>query len=239
MIVTVIGRGHSGTRAIAETLIKSGVYMGRVNRSADMVPPGAMYAAARMCGSRSWWQGGDKWTFQELVGMEEPPKRFRRLLLTYLGPLYQHDSDGDVGWKLPETLLTLPWLVKVMPDVHYIYWVRHPWDVILRQHVMDDLARWNVQSWPVADIITNRALSWKYQYDLVKATPKPKRWLQVRLEDYVLEQEKTLERLEGFLGIPLARLPVKYDAVGRWKRSGIVDWPPFLEEPMRELGYIK
>ena len=38
--VTIIGRGHSGTRAISHTLYASGVFMGaNLNRSGDLVPP--------------------------------------------------------------------------------------------------------------------------------------------------------------------------------------------------------
>ena len=39
-MIIVIGRGHSGTRAIWHTLYASGVYMGKIlNRSGDKVPP--------------------------------------------------------------------------------------------------------------------------------------------------------------------------------------------------------
>jgi hypothetical protein len=42
-MVTVIGRGHSGTRAMSHTLSASGVYMGAtLNRSGDLIPPEAM-----------------------------------------------------------------------------------------------------------------------------------------------------------------------------------------------------
>ena len=39
-LITIIGRGHSGTRAMSHTLYASGVYMGRtLNRVGDKVPP--------------------------------------------------------------------------------------------------------------------------------------------------------------------------------------------------------
>ncbi len=38
--VTVIGRGHSGTRAMSHTLSASGVFMGSpLNESGDLLPP--------------------------------------------------------------------------------------------------------------------------------------------------------------------------------------------------------
>ena len=50
-MIIVIGRGNSGTRAIAETLYQSGIYIGS-NRSAtfDMVPAEGMYHAAKIVG---------------------------------------------------------------------------------------------------------------------------------------------------------------------------------------------
>ncbi len=43
-LITIIGRGHSGTRMISHTLYGSGVYMGRtLNPSGDKVPPQALY----------------------------------------------------------------------------------------------------------------------------------------------------------------------------------------------------
>ena len=44
VLVTVIGRGHGGTRAISHTLSESGVYMGaELNKSGDLIPPDDMY----------------------------------------------------------------------------------------------------------------------------------------------------------------------------------------------------
>ncbi|MCY4605170.1 MAG: hypothetical protein OXE49_13140, partial [Gemmatimonadetes bacterium] len=61
-IVTVIGRGHSGTRAIAHTLYASGVFMGNtLNRSGDKVPPHALYDACRVMAKYVKWKGGLEW----------------------------------------------------------------------------------------------------------------------------------------------------------------------------------
>ena len=49
MLITIIGRGHSGTRAISHTLSASGVWMGEpLNMSGDLLPPEAMYEASRL-----------------------------------------------------------------------------------------------------------------------------------------------------------------------------------------------
>ncbi|MBV9850985.1 MAG: hypothetical protein JO250_15040, partial [Armatimonadetes bacterium] len=78
---------------------------------------------------------------------------------------------------------------------------------------------------------------WKYQHDLVRATPRPAHWIEVRFEDFVLNQDATLARLEEFLGIPLAKIPVQPEAVGRWKRDpGPHDFD-FLGPALAEHGY--
>ena len=62
MMVTVIGRGHSGTRAMSHTLSASGVYMGaKLNGAGDLVPPEDMYEAWRGMGRHRPHGGGVDW----------------------------------------------------------------------------------------------------------------------------------------------------------------------------------
>ena len=82
-----------------------------------------------------------------------------------------------------------------------------------------------------------RAISWKYQYDLVKATPRPQNWIEVRFEDFVLRNEETVSRIEAYLGIPLARIPTRVEAVDRWKNDDGVNYFDFFEPAMREYSY--
>jgi hypothetical protein len=82
-----------------------------------------------------------------------------------------------------------------------------------------------------------RAISWKYQYDLVQGTPKPSHWIEVRFEDFVLHQEETLARLEDFLGFKLVRIPVHPETVDRWKADEGVNFYDFLGPAMLEYGY--
>ena len=53
-----------------------------------------------------------------------------------------------------------------------------------------------------------------------------------------LDQDKTLARLEEFLGFPLAKIDVRPESVGRWKMDDGVHDFDFLHEDMRELGYL-
>ena len=74
----------------------------------------------------------------------------------------------------------------------------------------------------------------------MKATPKPKRWMLVRFEDFVLQQQQVLANLQSFLGLELGRIIVRADSVGRWKtddRSEGEFMFDFFVDAMEENGY--
>ena len=102
----------------------------------------------------------------------------------------------------------------MFPDIKYIHWIRDPRDGIRGSHKTDDLRDFGVVYPETDDIYERRAISWIYQYKLMQATPMPKNVIQIRFEDFVLNQEATLKKLEAFLGIPLGRIIVRPDAVG-------------------------
>lgn len=235
-MITIIGRGHSGTRAISHTLYASGVYMGAsLNPSGDLIPPHAMYDACRVFGRFVKWNGDLSWDFSRVHAMDIPD-RFKDLFNTYLESVLKNKGSLK-GWKIPETTLVYPWIVRMFPDMHYVFWIRNPRDCILGRHVTDDMRDFGIQYPETDDERLRRAISWKYQYDLVKSTPKPEKWIEVRFEDFVMNQEETVARLEEFLGIPLARIIVRPEAVDRWKDDDGVNYFDFFEPAMREYNY--
>jgi len=237
MMVTIIGRGHGGTRAISHTLSESGVYMGaQLNRSGDLVPAEDLYEACRVMSRHVVHLGGLKWDFSKLHTMRIDPE-FKRLVESYLASVLASEAENR-GWKLPETTLIYPWIVRMFPDIKYIHWTRDPRDSILGAHLTDDLASFGVPYEKMDDVRLMRAISWKYQREIVKATPPPKHTIDVRFEDFVLKQDETLARVEAFLGIVLDKIEVNPEAVGRWKTDeGRHDFD-FLRDDMKELGYI-
>lgn len=236
MLITVIGRGHSGTRAISHTLSASGVFMGApLNESGDLLPPQDMYEACRVLAPHVHWHGGLQWDFSRLHDLEIPDE-FKERIHRYLVSVRESKAEHK-GWKIPETTLVYPWIQRLFPEIKYIFWIRDPRDCIIGGHITDNLAEWGIQYPPADDERMRRAISWKYQYDLVKATPRPANWIEVRFEDFVLRQDETLKRLEAFLGIPLARIPVRPETVGRWREDqGVHDFD-FFADAMREYGY--
>jgi hypothetical protein len=236
MLIAIIGRGHGGTRAISHTLSESGVFMGsQLNASGDLIPPEDMYNACRIMSRYVVHLGGVKWDFSQLHTMPINPE-FKQLVERYLSSVLASNAKHK-GWKLPETTLVYPWIVRMFPDAYYIHWVRDPRDSILGAHLTDDLADFGVPYEHTENVLLRRAISWKYQREIVKATPQPARMIQVRFEDFVLNQDETLVRLEQFLGLPLVKVDVNPEAVGRWRTSNEKLDFDFLHEDMKELGY--
>ncbi len=236
-LITVIGRGHSGTRAMSHTLSQSGVYMGNtLNPSGDLLPPEDMYEACRVMAKYVKYKGGMEWDFSKLHTMPIDP-RFTKLIESYLQSVLK-SSAVRKGWKIPETTLVFPWIARMFPDAYFIHWIRDPRDCVLGFHVTDDLGEFGVPYDKTDDLRLRRATSWKYQVDIVRATPKPKHWTSVRLEDFVLDQDATLKKLQDYLGFPLVKIPVKPEVVGRYKtdREGRHDFP-FFARDMQEYGY--
>jgi hypothetical protein len=235
-LITVIGRGHSGTRAISHTLYASGVFMGRtLNRSGDKVPPDKLYEACRVMAKHVRWKGGLEWEIEPLNTMDIEPE-FERLVSEYLDDVLD-DASEHKGWKLPETTLIYPWIVRMFPDAKFIQWIRDPRDCILGRHKTDDLSEWGVEYPRTDDVRERRAISWRYQYELMNATPAPKHCIRVRFEDFVLNQEESLRRLEEFLEIPLARIIVRPDSVGRWKTDTEQHTSELFRGALEESGY--
>jgi len=235
-LIIVVGRGHSGTRAISHTLYASGVHMGEpLNRSGDLIPAHDMYDACRVFARYVTWEGGLSWNWDEAMATDVPDA-FTTPLNRYLASVLSSRS-AHKGWKLPETVLALPWIVRRFPEAKYILWTRNPRDSILGAHKTDDLRDFGV-AYPVTkDPRRRRAISWKYQYDLVAATPKPENWLEVRFEDFVLRRDEIVDRLEDYLGFELARIPVRREAVARWRRDDGLNYYDFLGPAMLRYGY--
>ena len=138
--------------------------------------------------------------------MEIPPE-FTELIQTYLTSVNLSSHARRKGWKIPETTLVYPWIRAHVSRSKYIFWIRDPRDCILGRHLTDDLQDFGIAYPLTDDVRLRRAISWKYQYDLVKATPRPQHWLEVRFEDFVLNQEETLARLGGVSRLPAGADP--------------------------------
>ncbi len=183
---------------MSHTLSESGVFMGaELNRSGDLIPAEDLYEACRVMAKYVVHSGGLDWDFSGLhTGPIDPA--FQPLVESYLASVLE-SPDENKGWKLPETTLILPWIVRLYPEARYIYWVRDPRDNVLGDHLTDDLADFGVPYEASEDLIQRRAISWKYQFEIMKNTPSPAHRIDVRFEDFVFRQQETL--------VPPGRVP--------------------------------
>jgi hypothetical protein len=238
-MIIIIGRGHSGTRVISNLLYSNGYFTGELNKSFDMVPPSMMYSAVQYYGEQVQRMGKFRWKFPQ----GEPPQAFKQLVKLYLKPIIK--SDKEKYFKLPETTLCYPWIVKMFPNAHYIHWIRNPNS--FGKHLSDNFSRWNI---PVSDnsisyyteigIKEERikaAISCKYQWDIVESIVKPKRFIRIRYEDFCLNQNLEIKKLENFLNKSLTSVEVKTDSVYKWRNDPNHFNFPFLKEMIDGGGY--
>ena len=133
-LITVIGRGHSGTRAISHTLYTSGVYMGsQLNPSGDKIPAQALYAACSVIARHIKWRGGLSWDFEPLFTMPIDSE-FEHHINAYLADVLRKRA-AHKGWKIPELMLVYPWITRMFPEAKFIHWIRDPRDCILGKHL--------------------------------------------------------------------------------------------------------
>lgn len=206
-----------------------------LNVSGDLLPPQKMYEACRVFAKYVEYKGGLNWDFKKVLSMEPDPA-FVKLIEDYLVTVLSSDNHNK-GWKIPETTLIYPWIIKMFPDINYIHWVRDPRDCILGGHLTDDLHDFGIDYPKTDDIREKRAYSWKYQREIVKVTPKPAHSINIRFEDMVFSQDETLKKLEDFLGVKLKKIEMRPESIGRWKTADGKYMFDFFEEDMLECGY--
>lgn len=240
--IIIVGRGHSGTRAPAKILHEGGVFIGdKLNKSYDYAHRyyrQFLYKAAKLAGRNVIYKGNYEWDFTRLV--ENPiSQRMIYYLILYLRDIIIAPYKIK-GWKIPETTLLYPWLKRIMPDAKYIFWARHPLDSILAPHITDRLRNWDVEVDETDDTMKERAVSWKYQWDIVNKTPEPQDFLKIKFEDFLSDQRAVLQRMEEFVGISLKDIPVDKSRMNIFKQHNLsADNYPFLKGALMEYEQLR
>ena len=202
--VAIIGRGKSGTRIPMQLIAAGDGHTGRVvNASFDKTPFTKLYNAVKMVGPHVDYIGSHEWDFSELLKCPVP-QHFKDLMADYLDDTLS-SNKALRAWKLPESILGYPWLVKHYPDMHFIFWYRHPAGIINKPHATDNLRKWHVPSPKAESEQEQRALSWLYQWQIVHCTPRPQHFLAIRYEDYLADAEAVCRKIEAFIGMPIGR----------------------------------
>ena len=262
--ICVIGKGHSGTRFLADTLQSSGVYMGReLNPSMDKGPYHKFFDIMDMPAeyilSKTNSPNNSEWDFSRMLN-EPIPLHFVDEMKGYLEDIESYGGEA-VGWKLTESNLVYPWLVRLYPDWYYIHLVRDVRDCFFRPEQSDTLKHTESFNIPEYVPIRNKntppenhmlsALNWKYQIDIVKSI-SPKNYMRLTLEDLVMKQDEKLYELLHFLGFQLEKLPAKKKVVESWRLNKSESYTnvtgrtpsnfdsnlyPFLDDYMEEFKY--
>tara|TARA_Y100000310_G_scaffold36310_1_gene34197 strand:+ start:44 stop:979 length:936 start_codon:yes stop_codon:yes gene_type:complete len=165
------------------------------------------------------------WDFSKMSN-GDIPRSVKDIYTDYLSDIENSNNDF-VGWKMTESMLFYPWTVRLFPDWYYIHIVRDVRAHFFRRESSDDMAHtkmFNQHSENIpkdsdgnirADI--KIGLNWKYQLDLIDSLPRPENFLQVKFEDFLLNQDHELERMSDFLGVKLLKLPVHPEKAHQWK----------------------
>ena len=236
--VIVIGRAHSGTRILPDAMKDTGIYFGEpLNVASDLMPPDKMYEACRIFGPYVDRVDKYEWSFERALNAAIP-KEFVQKLEEYLASLINSDAE-KLGWKIPNSNLIYPWLVRLLPEAKFIYWSRHPEGSTAVMMGIDRLEKWNV---PCKKFLFHdfnykmRAISWKYHVDIVHQTPKPKHFLQIRFEDYIANQVEVKQQVETFVNSKLKMLELNPTKAAAPKRNWGERYP-FIKPEMDLLGY--
>jgi hypothetical protein len=195
-----------------------------------------------------------EWDFKGMI-IDKIPSEFIDTLAYYLRDLDNYVNDpryGElVGWKMTESNLIYPWLVRLYPEWYYVHIVRDVRDLLTREEYTDTESHTNLfnvrgyKSYPQKNKMPRRpiiqAINWKYQLDIVKSIQAPN-YIRVTLEDLVMSQDEELKRLSEFLGFELKKIHAEEEVVESWKgRDGKVreNWEEFsfLDDYMEELKY--
>ena len=263
-VICIIGKGHSGTRFLANTLQSSGVYMGEeLNPSMDKGPYHTFFDIMDMpvnyVSPKINLPCNSEWNFSKML-TESIPLDFIDKFKNYMGDIENYTGEL-AGWKLTENNLIYPWMVRLYPDWYYIHLVRDVRDSFSRPEHADTLKHtylFNIPSYiPVRNKNTPpenhmiSALNWKYHLDIVKSIPV-KNYMRIKLEDLVINQDEEIDKLSNFLGFQIEKLPTRKEVVESWRQKDFESYInvtgrkpsnfnsnlyPFLDDYMRELNY--
>lgn len=209
----IIGRGHSGSRAITKFLIDNGFFMGKeMNGTLDKKP------------------------FDMLTNLAQKAMKGKTVrkesIDNYLSDVLKSQRPLR-GAKNASMAFIYKFLVEYYPDFYYLYWTRSISQK--NEHNKGDAGDRLLQKWGRS--IKCPDDSWKIYYDLIKEVPRPKNFLHLRFEDFILNQDESAKRLEQWLGIKLPeRIEVNKTKVHENDHKNVKD---YNIKPMRDLGYIK
>ncbi len=198
-MIIVLGHGHGGTRVIASVLARSGVFLGTINNTGDILPSAWGIQASRALSKNVVCTGPCSWDFSQVLNMS-PSDTFVACVNLYLKSLEGHDEP--IGYKQSAHLY--PWLVKLYPDAHFVWWERDPRYVVSAPNLANRSVIYGVPTQFASDhSLDSSCVSWAYSSEIMRATPTPKNLMRIYYEDFVDDQTRELQRLSAFTGMTM------------------------------------
>lgn len=197
--IVVAALGGSGTRAIVELLVESGIFMG------DWID--------RSTGDSLFLRHFLHAHFDVLVhdpGCDDPRIRrdFHRAIHAHRNGIPREGDDW--GWKNPRSMWILPWLARDFPGLRFIHLIRDGRDLALSENsfLLDDHGRRVLGEQYTGDPIRDQFELWAMGNR--RAADASARLLgprahRIRYEDLCADPMRELERLHRFIGRPLPR----------------------------------
>jgi hypothetical protein len=211
--VILLGRGGSGTRLLAQLALSVGAFLGNeLNASHDSVEwVETLYDLAVETVTGDIASG----SVRELYWHSRLRRRASEILATG-----RRDPRGLWGWKLPETMLSLPHALRAFPRARVVHLVRHPVTSALRRtHITSRLDNpvgravlpaayraygLDPDNTELDEPYIHNAVTWAYQLGGVVGTlrsiPLAQGCLQFRYEEICAAPDEAQKRLTAFLG---------------------------------------
>ena len=212
--IILIGRGGSGTRLLSQLVQSGGVFLGnKLNVSFDSQEwPAVLYPLSLEATALS-------------AADQATRAPYWRTRLRQLAKQIIAESDRKAGqpwgWKLPETILALPHVLRSFPQARIVHIVRHPVTSSLRRthrtsRPDDVIGRFVLPAGYFAcgrdlsmlkrdEPYIHNAVSWAYQIrkalDALAADAPSS--ITIRYEDLCRSPAEIAERLSRFLGVDL------------------------------------
>jgi hypothetical protein len=227
------GLGGSGTRVFARVVQLGGIFMGAgLPESEDAVALETFadkwtvpYAAARVRG-------------QSLDGIELMRNEFEECMRRHREPA---GTDAAWGWKKPQSIHLLPFLIEQFPRLRFVHVVRDGRDLAFGGRARPEVTSAYLDAEMEDKPESVRLLAfWAASNRLaaeVAARELADRYLVLRFEDMCLQPEPTITRLLEFSGVAadpdlVARAATEVelsDSLGRWRSAD----PRAVEEAVK------
>ena len=249
--VILVGRGGSGTRLLSQLVFSTGVFLGNeLNVSFD---------------SEEWIEDIYNLAIRTMstTGIESESdeerywiRRLRKRAATILRNAGRRPEDCW-GWKLPETILILPLVLKAFPNAYVIHFVRHPLTSSWRRtHMTSRLdnpigravlpAAYQAYGFELEKIecdepYFHNLITWTYQvqqaYEILGNRARPDRILHLRYEDICDNPADVQDRVVDFLGLT----PPKIDCaikINPERINELPDYDPNIEKAWLICGEV-